>query len=128
MAKTTVVMLTCDRCQSEDGKQVEGAESVHLGSDGWVYEADLCRMHADEFHRYVQSFVGIASSRARGGAPRSSAGPAAAFSGAASGGGARTDKARLDAIRTWARENGHEVSDRGRIAGTVTSAYDAANA
>jgi hypothetical protein len=30
------------------------------------------------------------------------------------------------AIRAWARENGHEVSDRGRIPKTVVEAYRAA--
>lgn len=31
----------------------------------------------------------------------------------------------LDAIRNWARENGHEVADRGRISAAVISAYEA---
>ncbi|MGP5268482.1 Lsr2 family DNA-binding protein [Brachybacterium alimentarium] len=37
------------------------------------------------------------------------------------------DPERTARIREWARENGHEVSDRGRIAGSVIEAYDAAH-
>jgi nucleoid-associated protein Lsr2 len=32
----------------------------------------------------------------------------------------------LDAVRRWARGNGYEVADRGRIAGSVKEAYEAA--
>lgn len=31
------------------------------------------------------------------------------------------------AVRAWARENGHEVSDRGRISAAVLSAYEQAH-
>ena len=31
------------------------------------------------------------------------------------------------AIRAWARQNGHEVSDRGRISKTVLDAFQAAH-
>ena len=33
----------------------------------------------------------------------------------------------MEKIRAWARENGHEVKDRGRIAKDVIEAYEAAN-
>ncbi len=36
-------------------------------------------------------------------------------------------KGELDAIRSWARENGHQVSDRGRISKKVRDAYTAAH-
>jgi hypothetical protein len=40
---------------------------------------------------------------------------------------AKTSKSRTDLaeIREWAKKNGHEVSDRGRIAQEVIDAYDA---
>lgn len=34
----------------------------------------------------------------------------------------------LAAVRKWARANGHEVSDKGRIAASVQAAYEAAHA
>ena len=36
-------------------------------------------------------------------------------------------KADLGAVRAWARENGHQVSDRGRISADVQAAYDKAH-
>ncbi len=36
-------------------------------------------------------------------------------------------KGELDAIRSWARQNGHQVSDRGRISKRVREAYTAAH-
>lgn len=44
--------------------------------------------------------------------------------------GASTSKSgrspeELDAIRAWARDNGHEVADRGRIAAAIITAYEA---
>jgi hypothetical protein len=37
------------------------------------------------------------------------------------------DREQTAAIRAWARQNGHEVSDRGRIAKTVVDAFEAAH-
>ena len=37
------------------------------------------------------------------------------------------DKEQLAKIREWARANGHEVSNRGRISAAVQEAYHAAN-
>jgi hypothetical protein len=39
----------------------------------------------------------------------------------------KADKDQLQAIREWARQNGHGVSDRGRISQTVRDAFDAAH-
>jgi hypothetical protein len=37
------------------------------------------------------------------------------------------DPEQTAAIRAWARQNGHQVSDRGRIAKTVVEAFRAAH-
>lgn len=39
----------------------------------------------------------------------------------------KTSSADTKAIREWARENGYDVSDRGRIPADVMDAYAAAN-
>jgi nucleoid-associated protein Lsr2 len=46
----------------------------------------------------------------------------------ASPAGSRRASSRRDlgAVRAWAKSNGHEVSDRGRISAAVQQAYDAA--
>jgi hypothetical protein len=38
---------------------------------------------------------------------------------------ASSDKARLNAIREWARHNGYTVADRGRIPTHIEAAYNA---
>ncbi|NDK92096.1 hypothetical protein GYA93_21375 [Gordonia desulfuricans] len=40
---------------------------------------------------------------------------------------ARRSGRDTQAVRTWARDNGYEISDRGRISVEVIEAYDAAN-
>jgi hypothetical protein len=37
------------------------------------------------------------------------------------------DREQTAAIRAWARQNGHQVSDRGRISKTVVDAFQAAH-
>jgi histone H3/H4 len=39
----------------------------------------------------------------------------------------RQSRDQTAAIRRWAREAGHTVSDRGRISATVTAAFQEAN-
>ncbi len=40
---------------------------------------------------------------------------------------ARSNREETAAIRQWAQQNGHQVSDRGRIPKSVLEAYQAAN-
>jgi hypothetical protein len=40
---------------------------------------------------------------------------------------ARPSREATAAVRTWARENGHEVSERGRIPKAVIEAYNSAH-
>ena len=37
------------------------------------------------------------------------------------------DREQTAAIRAWARQNGHQISDRGRISKTVVDAFQAAH-
>jgi hypothetical protein len=37
------------------------------------------------------------------------------------------DREQAGAIREWARRNGHQVSDRGRIPSSVVEAYESAH-
>jgi hypothetical protein len=37
------------------------------------------------------------------------------------------DREQASAIREWARKNGHNVSDRGRIPASVVNAYEEAH-
>jgi hypothetical protein len=101
-----------------DGKPIPQGkgETVEFGLDGTGYAIDLSEKNAaklrDTFGRYVDAArkVGGRARRGRGG-----------------GGRGKTDPAQLKAIREWAKANGHEVSDRGRIPASVVEAYEAAH-
>lgn len=91
----------------------DAAETVTFGLDGVTYEIDLNDENAAKLRDALSPWVG--HGRKVGG--RTSAGTRRRS--AASG----TDTA---AIRAWARENGHDVSERGRISADVLAAYEAA--
>ena len=119
MAQKVHVILVCDLHDDE----TEGSETVSFGLDGAAYEIDVCEEHAGELRDAFASYVGAArragrsSATSSGGARRTSR-PAARTDG---------DRDRVSAIREWARANGHQVSERGRLSGVVTQAYDAAH-
>lgn len=89
-------------------------ETVTFSLDGVDYEIDLSTANAGALREALSVYVGAA---------HRSGGPSRARTG---GGPARTDREQLNAMRRWARENGFEVSDRGRISKAVREAYNAA--
>ena len=119
MARKVQVILSDDL--DED---VPADETVSFSLDGTNYEIDLSEKNAEElrnaFSRYVQAArkVGRGSGRASGGGRSRATG---------GGGGGRMDREQAGAIRDWARKNGHNVSDRGRIPASVVDAYEAAH-
>jgi hypothetical protein len=135
MAKTLIVQLTCDRCKAEKGDNVDGAETLTFGFDGYDYSLDLCTDHATDFHNTVQGFIGWSSDRSRSGADRRARRSSSSSSSPDDGGGGSTpaprstaDRERLKAIRDWARQNGHpDLGDRGRIPAAIVTEYDAAH-
>lgn len=100
-----------------DGGDAE--ETVTFGLDGTTYEIDLNDTNAGALRDALSPYVGharkVTGSRPR---PRRSSGSAAA----ATDGGASAKE-----IREWARSNGHEVPERGRIPAAVREAFDAAS-
>jgi hypothetical protein len=133
MAKTLIVQLTCDRCKAEKGENVDGAETVSFGFDGYSYSLDLCTEHAEDFHNTVQGLIGWSSDRTRAGSERRAR--RASSPASEDGGGGTTpavrstaDRERLKSIREWARQNGHpDLGDRGRIPQAIVAEYDAAH-
>ncbi|MDO5502937.1 MAG: Lsr2 family protein [Actinomycetia bacterium] len=106
MAKRTITKLVDDLDQSD------AAETLSFAVDGVSYEIDLS---ADNAAKLRDDFaVWTAHATRVGGRKRTQA----------SGGG----KEDLEAIRTWARANGYDVADRGRISTKVKAAYAAAHA
>ena len=119
MAQKIQVLLVCDLHEQE----VEGFETVAFGLDGSSYEIDVCDEHAAAMRDAMAPYVGAA--RRAGRTPMA---PAQRRPGRRSAAGAGSDdRQRVSEIRAWARANGHQVSERGRIAATVLQAYEAAH-
>ena len=93
----------------------EATETVTFGLDGVTYEIDLNDEHAAALRDAVAPYVGHAR---RAGGQRSSSRSTAA---------ATTDGPSTKEIREWARENGWDVPDRGRVSSEIREAYDAAH-
>lgn len=104
----------------------EAAGTVSFGLDGRSYEIDLSDENAARLRDALASFVAAArrSGTARRGrpAPRETGETADAPARPT-----RPSRQATAAIRTWARENGHEVNERGRIPNSVVQAYEAAH-
>jgi hypothetical protein len=114
-----------------DGSDAAG--TVVFGLDGRAYEIDLSDDNAARLRESLASF--IAAARKSGGsaagtrrvhkpAPKMTEPKMTATAGLRS---QPLDREQTAAIRAWARQNGHKVSDRGRIAKTVVDAFQAAH-
>lgn len=94
----------------------EAAETVEFGLAGVDYSIDLSEANANELRDILAVYV--ENGRRTGGrAKRSTTGKASS--------GATADREQNQAIRSWAKENGYELADRGRIPGHVVEAYHA---
>lgn len=109
MAKKTTVTIVDDLDPSKAAD-----ETVKFGLDGATYEIDLSATNAAGLRKVLEKYVTAGTlvakeRRRRGSASRGDGQPSAA-------------------IRAWAKENGQEVSERGRVPAAVQRAYDAAQA
>ncbi|MEJ7702835.1 MAG: Lsr2 family protein [Geodermatophilaceae bacterium] len=112
MARRTQIILVDDL----DGGEAD--ETLSFGLDGSSYEIDLSSKNAAALRDAMASYVGAAHRIGRSGSRAS---------GPRGKGPATTDREQTQAIRAWARRNGHTVSDRGRIPATIVDAYHAAS-
>lgn len=105
MAKKTVVYLIDDI----DGS--DATDTINFAIDGVNYEIDLNEKNAAElrkaFETWTKNARRVSGRRSRGRTPTR---------------GASTSDAAL--IRQWARENGYEVSERGRVPAEIREAYE----
>ena len=94
-----------------DGREAAG--TVRFGLDGTKYEIDLSAAHSDELRRTLDPYLAHA---------RRTTGPAR---NAARGrrGGAGVDTAK---VREWAKGQGIEIKDRGRVPAGVVEQFQAA--
>ena len=141
MAKLQVVSYsyTCDVCGAPIPDS-DGDNATHKVSwEGADYVLDVCVLHGSELGQVLAQLKGFvdaghreATRRGRrsvaaasSAAPRASRGRRSTGSRSTSGTGPK--RGDLSAIRQWARDNGYQVSERGRIPGALLAAYDEAN-
>ncbi|MEG3628398.1 histone-like nucleoid-structuring protein Lsr2 [Streptomyces poriticola] len=110
MAQKVQVLLVDDL----DGGEAD--ETVTFALDGKQYEIDLTTANADKLRGLLEPY--LKGGRRTGGR---SSGRGKGRSASSSG---SQDTA---AIRAWAKENGFEVNDRGRVPASIREAYEKAN-
>lgn len=91
----------------------EATETVTFGLDGTTYEIDLNDKNAAKLRDALAPYVG--HGRKVGAAPRRGRKAASA------------DGPSAKEIREWARGNGFDVPDRGRVSAEVRAAFEQAN-
>ncbi|HEY0640116.1 MAG TPA: Lsr2 family protein [Pseudonocardiaceae bacterium] len=114
MAQQVIVQMIDDL----DGTASDTVETVEFGLDGRAYEIDLNEGNSSQLRELLSGYAEKA--RRVGGRARRGSRPAAGSRGGRS-------REETEAIRQWAKSNGHEVADRGRIPGRVIEAYEAAH-
>lgn len=117
MAQKVVVQLIDDL----DGIPTEDGQTVSFALDGVSYEIDLRPENAAKLREALADFV--ASARKTGGRTRR---------GTAAGPGRKPaadvrNKEQTRAIREWARNNGHELAERGRIPAHIIEEFEKAH-
>jgi len=118
MAQQTTVTFVDDL----DGSEASG--TVEFALDGRSYEIDLSDENSAKLRDALQPFInaarragGRSSGRGRArGQGRGQGQPAAEKPAAA-------NRQETAAIREWARQHGHQISERGRIPKSVRDAY-----
>jgi hypothetical protein len=90
-------------------------ETVLFGLDGQAYEIDLSTANAAALRNAMAQYVGAA--RRAGGRPAR----------AARGSRAAGRNGEAAVMREWAKANGFQVSERGRVSADIRKAYDAAH-
>jgi hypothetical protein len=142
MAKRQVVSYsyTCDVCGDTIPDSEGDSATRKLSWEGTDYVVDVCSTHAAELSDVLIQLKGYVDAGHRGtvrrgrrpsavaaatAAPRAPRGRRESTAAATSPSAPK--RGDLGAIRAWARENGHKVSERGRIPGSLLTAYDEAN-
>jgi hypothetical protein len=132
MAQKIEVLLLDDL----DGS--EASQTVRFGLDGASYEIDLSDHNANALRDALADYVAHGRKNGRRTGPATmrpatmrpatmrpaTMRPAASV--ARGAGASRVDREQTHAIREWARNNGHTISDRGRIPAAVVEAFQSA--
>lgn len=119
MAQKVLVQFVDDL----DGTENEEIETLSFGMDGVQYEIDLGAENSARLRESVAPYIDSArrvGGRLKRGTATKASSPAKTASSAA--------REQTRAIRDWARQQGHDLSDRGRIPGHIIQAFEEAHA
>jgi hypothetical protein len=116
MAQKVFVELVDDL----DGTVSDDISTVGFSLDGVSYEIDLTEDNAASLRKTFEDFIN-AGRRVGGRIKRGSGSTAKRSTPTAA------DREQTRAIRDWARHNGFELADRGRIPANVITAFDEAH-
>ena len=124
MAQKTIVTLVDDLT----GEEAEDITTVEFALDGVTYEIDLDDKNSARLRDALAEYV--AAARRTGGRRSSAGGNGRRRSGAGTGTPRATspggyDRETSKQIREWAKGQGFEVSDRGRVPNNVVEAWEA---
>jgi hypothetical protein len=123
MAQKTIVTLVDDLT----GEEAEDITTVEFALDGVTYEIDLDDKNSTKLRDALAEYIGAAR---RTGGRRASTGRRSRSGGAGTGTPRATspggyDRETSKQIREWAKSQGFEVSDRGRVPNNVVEAWEA---
>ncbi|HTF10632.1 MAG TPA: Lsr2 family protein [Asanoa sp.] len=93
-------------------------ETVKFALDGVQYEIDLSKKNADKLRNAIAPYLTAGSKVGRGGV-------VVGGRAARGRGGAAADREQNKAIRAWAKKEGKDISDRGRIPQEIVDEYHA---
>ncbi|MGW8379338.1 Lsr2 family protein [Streptomyces sp. ODS28] len=119
MAQKVITIYTDDLT----GEETEDAKTVTFSIDGVAYEIDLSPESKDKFLEDMGPYM---KAGRRSGRIKDSVKPGAVTrksAGRSQGGTQDTAK-----IRAWAKEQGYEVNERGRVPANIREAYEKAGA
>lgn len=93
-----------------DGKEIADGKgsTVSFSLDGTAYEIDLSDKNADKFRGLFQDYIAVARRSGRSARAKRASGSAS----------------NAAEIRDWAKSNGIDVPDRGRIPASVRDAFE----
>jgi Lsr2 len=111
MAQKVQIILLCDLDDGNVGAQ----ETVLFSLGNSAYEVDVCAKHAQQIRDGLQPFV--ANARKTSSAASSNRRPSRPATG----------REQTASIRSWAKDHGIQVNDRGRIPASVIKEYEGAH-
>jgi hypothetical protein len=114
MAQHTTIYTLCDL--EDDGVEEEAADNIAFSIGPEDYEVDACPEHAAAFREVLDHHA--AMGRPRSGRRQHGPGRDRRRAG---------DRVKSSDIRAWAKNEGIEVSDKGRISDEIIARYHARN-